>query len=191
VTGAVVLAAGASSRMGRDKAALTLPDGRTFMDAILATLSAAGIEAVRVVVSGTDSRSETVPDTFVVNPDPERGMLSSVQCGLSALPAGTDAALVWPVDHPRVELGTVATIIAACRAHRAPVVVPEHSGKRGHPVMFAGVALSELRALPLTATAADVVHAHEDRIEIEVDDPGVTDDIDDAQAYDRAFGAKP
>ena len=187
MTGAVVLAAGASSRMGRDKSALTLPDGRSFLDAIRATLEQLGIDAVRVVVSA----GETVPDTVVVNPDPARGMLSSVQCGLSALPAGTDAALVWPVDHPRVELGTVATIIAACRAHRAPVVVPKHAGKRGHPVMFAGTALAELRALPLTATAADVVHAHEDRIEIDVDDAGIVDDIDDAQAYERAFGAKP
>src|SRR5262249_10237748 len=110
VTGAVVLAAGASSRMGRDKAALPLPDGRTCLDAIRQTLSVVGIDAVRVVVSGTDSRSETVPDTFVVNPDPSRGMLSSVQCGLSALPGDTDAVLIWPVDHPRVGLGTVAMI---------------------------------------------------------------------------------
>jgi CTP:molybdopterin cytidylyltransferase MocA len=174
--------------MGRDKAGLSLPDGRSFLDAIRGTLALLGIDAVRVVVGPGDPRAG---DGVVVNPDPSRGMLSSVQCGLSALPEGTDAVLVWPVDHPRVGMGTVATIIAACRAQGAPVIVPKYSGKRGHPVLFAGVALGELGALPLTSTAADVVHAHEDRIELDVDDPGVTDDIDDPQTYEQAFGVKP
>jgi molybdenum cofactor cytidylyltransferase len=188
VIGAVVLAAGASSRMGRDKSGLTLPDGRSFLDAIRQTLSVLRIDAVRVVV-GPDSNGSG--EGVVVNPDPSRGMLSSVQCGLSALPEGTDAVLVWPVDHPRVDLGTIATLIAACRAHSAPVVVPRYSGKRGHPVLFAGAALEELRGLPLTATAADVVHAHDDRLEIEVGDAGIVDDIDDPEAYERTFGVKP
>ena len=185
MTGAVVLAAGASSRMGRDKAGLTLPGGRSFLDTIRHTLSLLRIDAVSVVVA-PDAAS--AGEGVVVNPDPSRGMLSSVQCGLSALPEGTDVVLVWPVDHPRVGLGTLATLIAACRAHAAPVVVPKYSGKRGHPVLFAGAALEELRALPLTATAADVVHAHEDRLEREVGDAGVVDDIDDAEAYERTFG---
>ncbi|HJQ99757.1 MAG TPA: nucleotidyltransferase family protein [Candidatus Polarisedimenticolaceae bacterium] len=186
--GAVVLAAGASSRMGRDKSGLTLPDGRSFLDAIRETLSVLRIDAVRVVVGPGDARTG---DGVVVNPDPARGMLSSVQCGLSALPEGTDSVLVWPVDHPRVDLGTVATLIAACRAHAAPVVVPRYSGKRGHPVLFSGAAIEELKALPLTATAADVVHAHDDLLEIEVGDAGIVDDIDDPEAYEKAFGAKP
>lgn len=183
--GAVVLAAGASSRMGRDKAALTLPDGTTFLEAILATLARLHIPAVVVVAPGGSGAG------VVVNPDPSRGMLSSVQCGLSSLPEGIDACLLWPVDHPRVELGTVATIVAASRAHGAPVVVPVFDGRRGHPVLFAGPALEELLRLPLTATAADVVHAHADRLEMAVGDAGVVLDIDDPQAYEQAFGVKP
>ena len=49
----------------------------------------------------------------------------------------------------------------------------------------------ELLRLPLTATAADVVHAHADRLEMAVGDAGVVLDIDDPQAYEQAFGVKP
>ena len=185
--GAVVLAAGRSERMGRSKADLPLPEGGSFLEAILAKLGRLRVGAVRVVVGPHDPRAGG--DGIVVNPDPSRGMLSSVQCGLSSLPDEADAVLLWPVDHPRVEIGTVATLIASFRAHTgASVIVPVHGGRRGHPVLFAGAVLAELSSLPWESSAAEVVHARADRIEIEVDDPAIHDDIDDDAAYARAFG---
>jgi CTP:molybdopterin cytidylyltransferase MocA len=176
VIGAVVLAAGASSRMGRDKSGLTLPDGRSFLDAIRQTLSVLRIDAVRVgrrtgqqrVRRGGGRQPRSLArDALVGAVRPQRAS------------AGTDAVLVWPVDHPRVDLGTDRDADRGVPRALGTVVVPTYSGKRGHPVLFAGAALEELRALPLTATAADVVHAHEDRLEIEVGDAGIVDDIDD------------
>ena len=146
---AIVLAAGASERMGQAKADLQMPGGTSFLESILTTLRRLRVPAW--VVVGPDDRRAAPPGAeLVVNPDPSRGMLSSLQCGLRALPPGTGAVIVWPVDHPRVEPGTIATLIAAQRAHGAPVVLPRKDGRRGHPVVFAGGALEELAGLPDT-----------------------------------------
>lgn len=188
--GAVVLAAGRSERMGRPKADLPIPGAKNFLDAILRKVASLRIGDVRVVVGPGDSRNGT--PGVVVNPDPARGMLSSVQCGLRALPEGADAVLLWPVDHPRVEIGTIATLLAGRRAHPgAGVIVPVHGGKRGHPVLFAGSALAELASLPEGSNAGEVVHGQADRIEIEVDDPAIHDDIDEPADYERVFGRSP
>ena len=183
--GALVLAAGASSRMGVPKWSLPVPpDGLTFLDAILATLREAAVARVRVVVApGAPAAVE-----FVVNPDPARGMLSSVQCGLRALDSGPAAVLLWPVDHPLVTTATVIAMIAARSAWDHPVVVPTFEGRRGHPVLFASRVLPELLAADPAEGARAVVHAHRDRCELAVPDPGVVTGIDTREDYRRAFG---
>ena len=186
--GAIVLAAGSSSRMGRSKATLTLgPLGRTFVDAIAETLDAAGVAAVRVVVAPGLDRT---PRNGVVNPDPSAGMLSSVQCGLRAFREDLDAVLVWPVDHPLVEHETVLAMIAAFRREGTPVVVPIHDGRRGHPVLFAARVIPELLTADPSRCAAAVVHAHDDRLELAVADRGVIQDIDTPEDYTQIFGAE-
>ena len=186
---AVVLAAGASSRMGVPKWSLAAGDrGETFLDAILATLREAGVTTVGVVVRPDFPRSGA---PFVINPDPDRGMLSSLQCGLRALPPAWEAALAWPVDHPLVTAATVRKLIAAFETTRAPIVVPVHAGTRGHPALFAASVHGEIDAAHPGAGARAVVHAHQDRVELRVDDAGVTTGIDDADAYRRAFGVEP
>jgi molybdenum cofactor cytidylyltransferase len=187
VIGAIVLAAGSSSRMGRPKAALTLGrDGPSFVDAITNTLAAAGVSAVRVVVFPGRERPNS---DDVINPNPASGMLSSVQCGVRALPSGLDAVFVWPVDHPLVERDTVIALIAAFRGSAPPVVVPTHDGRRGHPVLFAARVLPELLVADGTRGAAAVVHAHDDRLELPVADRGVLCDIDTPEDYARLVGA--
>ncbi len=180
---AIILAAGSSRRMGRDKARLTIGTrALTFVDAILETLAAAKVEVVRVVVPKGPGRW---PPDSVVNPDPSRGMLSSVQCGLRALPPGIEAVLLWPVDHPLVRRDTLIAMIAAYRAATPPVVVPIFEGARGHPVLFAARVIPELLSADLAGGARTVVHAHDDRREIVVDDRGVIEDIDTPEDYAR------
>jgi molybdenum cofactor cytidylyltransferase len=184
--GAIVLAAGSSSRMGRSKAQLPAgPDGGSFVDTITRTLASAGISEVKIVVA---PGHPAPPRQAVVNSDPSAGMLSSVQCGLRALPESVDAVLVWPVDHPLVKRNTVVAIVAAAKTTGAPVVVPTRSGKRGHPVLFAARVFSELLAADPTLGARSVVHAHDDRLELPVEDVGVVCDIDTPEDYARAFG---
>ena len=181
-----MLAAGASSRMGRPKATLTVgPSGRTFVGAIVETLVAAEVTAVRVVVS--PELDGLTPDG-VANPDPSAGMLSSVQCGLRAFRQPIDAVFVWPVDHPLVTRLTVAAMIGAFRDGNPPVVVPTFEGRRGHPVLFSARLIPELLAADPSRGAREVVHAHGDRVELPVDDRGVIEDIDTPDDYARLFG---
>jgi CTP:molybdopterin cytidylyltransferase MocA len=184
---AVVLAAGASSRMGSPKAHLLASGAASFLDAILATLGDAGIEVVRIVTAP----EVAVADGAVVNPDPSRGMLSSVQCGLGALPPGVDAVLLWPVDHPLVKAATVTSLIEAFRGGGHPVVVPVFEGGRGHPVLFAAALVPELLSADPAVGARAVVHAHADRLELAVPDPGVGADVDTPEDYRRIFGRDP
>ena len=190
---ALVLAAGRSERMGRPKALLPLPDGRSFLETVLDTLAACGVLGVRVVL-GHDAEAVSAAvglpfEAEVENLEWERGMLSSVQAGVRALPAEATGMLLWPVDHPLVREGTLTRILS-CEG-RAPVVVPVHGGKRGHPSLFHADTFSELLAAPQSVGARAVVLAHApDRLDLEVDDPGVVADLDSPQAY-LAFTGRP
>jgi molybdenum cofactor cytidylyltransferase len=183
VIGAVILAAGGSTRMGRDKAMLLAgPDGATFVDAIQKTLRAAGVGVIRVVVAPGRERADRHD---VVNPDPAAGMLSSIHCGLRSLPGELEGVIVWPVDHPLVSTSTVVRLIDAFRGSGAPVVVPSYRGRRGHPVLFAPRVLPELMAADPSFGARSIVHAHADRVELAIDDAGVVSDIDTPADYER------
>lgn len=193
--GAVVLAAGASSRMGRPKALLPY-GGATFLECVLGVLDANGVDAVRVVTApGAEEIRGSVAlpaESWVENPSPESGMLSSVRSGVCALPAGTEAFLLWPVDHPLVRSATVASLVHLWRTRRVPVVVPRHGGRRGHPVLFDASTIPEILSAPDDGGARHVVAAHErDRVELDVGDAGVLADIDTPEAYEAAFGRGP
>jgi CTP:molybdopterin cytidylyltransferase MocA len=184
--GAIVLAAGSSTRMGRIKAHLPAgPNGRSFVDTIAATLASAGVAPVTIVVN---HGLPDPPQDAVVNPNPSAGMLFSLKCGLRSFRESLDAVLVWPVDHPLVKRDTVVAMIAAAKETGAPVVVPTHGGKRGHPVLFAARVFPELLAADPSLGARSVVHAHDDRLELDVEDDGVVFDIDTPEDYERAFG---
>ena len=162
----------------------TGPGGRTFVGAIVDTLATAGVSTLCVVVP---PGLERMVAHGVSNPDPTAGMLSSVQCGLRAFREELDAVLVWPVDHPLVRHETVIAMVAAFRNSGAPIVVPFHDGRRGHPTLFAASVFSELLAADPSRGARGVVHAHEDRIELAVADRGVIVDIDTPEDYARNF----
>lgn len=186
--GAIVLAAGSSSRMGRAKAGLPVgASGITFLETILATLAAAGVADVRVVQAPGD---EPPHPNAVVNPDPSAKMLSSVQCGLRAFDRELGAVLLWPVDHPLVKSESVLAILAAFGASNAPIVVPTYADRRGHPTLFASRVLAELLNADPAKGARAVVHGHTDRLELPVDDPGVVADIDTPEDYALAFGVR-
>ncbi|HEV1285959.1 MAG TPA: NTP transferase domain-containing protein, partial [Bryobacteraceae bacterium] len=116
--------------------------------------------------------------------DPERGMLSSLQCGLALVPSEAEAAMFLPVDHPHLEISTIETLAARFRADHAPVTVPTYAGEHGHPVCIARPLVAELLALSTDAKASDVIHRHVPQtVYVEVSDPAVVTDIDDPSAY--------
>ncbi len=195
VIAGIILSGGASRRMGTPKALLQFR-GETFLDRLIRTFTAVCNPVIVVVGEHADKiRSGILRGAdvlFAVNPDPERGMLSSLQCGLALVPADADAAMFLPVDHPHLQISTIETLAAQFQADRAPVIVPTHAGERGHPVCIARPLINELLALPPDAKASDVIHRHVAQTSyIEVADPAVVTDVDDPAAYADLLARHP
>lgn len=196
VVRAVVLAAGASSRMGRPKAALPLTDvADTFVLRILRTLASAGLpdivvvtgsapEVVRAAAGPVDRRVR-----FVHNPDWQQGQLSSLLAGLTGHHL-FEALLVTLVDVPLVSADTVRRVVQAWRTTRAPIVRPARGDLHGHPVMFDRAVFDELRAADPRVGAKAVVRAHEREIvNVPIEDEGAFVDIDTDDGYRAAVEA--
>ncbi|MCC7152965.1 MAG: nucleotidyltransferase family protein [Bryobacterales bacterium] len=186
---AIILAAGESRRMGEPKALLDF-NGDTFADRLIGTFRSCSVE-VSVVVGADAERIATqmarrVECSLVVNPNPEVGQLSSLQCGLRAAPGDSEGFFVIPVDCPGVRSTTIQLLQ---RAGGDSFVVPRYGGRRGHPVGFRSRIAAEFLGLdPARETARTVVHRHRDTtVYVDVDDPAILWDIDDRQEYLRTF----
>jgi molybdenum cofactor cytidylyltransferase len=176
----IVPAAGKGERFGGAKL-LARIDGDTMLGRTLRSLLNAGVGEV-VVVTAPDAVFDEVallkdPRVRVVkNPDPSRGMFSSIQIGIRE--ASGDPLAVLPADMPFVSSYVIAAVIDACaRTHH--IVVPAHLGKRGHPVAFP----AELRHAILAADAQSTLKAAlagtmAYHFELDVDDSGVLRDVD-------------
>jgi molybdenum cofactor cytidylyltransferase len=193
VIAGIILAAGASSRMGSPKALLDYR-GETFIQRLVRVLSPVCGRVIVVLGYHAAEIRPAIPGSAVItiNPDPDRGQFSSLQTALTALPAEFDGFLFTPVDSPAVESETVERVADEFR-RRDPatlLVIPRiqtSSGpKRGHPVFAARAIAEELLALPPTAMASEVIHGHiPQTIYVDVNDPGILTDIDDREAYRR------
>ncbi len=193
---ALVLAAGASSRMGRPKAALPLGAGLgTVLSRGVAALLDAGVprvvvvagahpDAVRDALDETDARVSVVDNSAWAD-----GQLSSLICGLNAVDDGRiEAVLMTLVDVPLVAPATVRRLIDTWRETRAPIVRPARGDMHGHPVLFDRRIFAELRAADPTRGAKPVVHAHAHEIaNVAVDDEGAFLDLDTPEDYARAL----
>ena len=178
----LILAAGESSRMGADKALLDY-HGSTFLEGLVSLL----LQHVSPVVVVLGHHAEKIQTALparpgleiAVNTNYKAGQLSSLQTGIRALPLDTGGALLTLVDHPAVEDSTIVAMIGRFSGSDAPLVVPRYRGRRGHPVLLSHALLDAIAALPPTASAKQVIHAHLDAaLQLDVDDPGVLRDID-------------
>ncbi len=193
---AVILAAGFSSRMGRDKARLPIPGGGWFLSRLARTFLSAGCPEVMAVVGplGDEVHSaaarERLPIRFGVHPDPSRGQLSSLQEALAVLAGRAPRGLLMaPVDQPLIAADTVRRVGEEWSRSAAPVVRPSRAGRHGQPVLFDASVLDELRAADVSAGARAVVRAHAaEARDVEVEDPGAFEDIDTPEDYRRVFG---
>lgn len=166
--------------MGYPKALLRI-DGTTFVSRVVQTLKAGGCDPVFVVVPEGDETIRVVVErmgaTVLINPDPGEGPVTSLRLALEELDTGVDAIAYLPVDHPVVRPATVAALIQA--AEGQDLVVPVHLGKRGHPALLGRRLFPELADPLLEGGARTVVHRHLEGAKLlEVEDPGVTTDVD-------------
>jgi molybdenum cofactor cytidylyltransferase len=184
---AVVLAAGGSTRMGRPKALLQVGDGRSFVQAIADAACDGGCGGVVIVVGSPhgDELRQALPAgaSSIVNAQPERGMLSSVQAGVAALPAAATGALVWPVDVPLVEPETVRAILSVAPDR---IVVPAHGQRGGHPVRIPRRLFGAVAALDPARGLRALLETHATEVErLGVNDRGVLVDFDTPEDYAR------
>jgi len=188
---AILLAAGRSRRMGRDKLTLGL-DGETVLERSLQNLLDAGVDLVRLVVSPGFEPDDVrgVSDrrvTTVTNPEPEIGLSSSLRTGARNLPEGTNVVLITLADAPLVEASTIRQLVDAFEGLDARIVFPTFRGKQGHPVLWDVSLVPELASIEGDRGAKSVVerHRHEAHA-VPLDDPGVCFDIDTPEDYARA-----
>ena len=180
---AIILSAGKSERMGRPKALLEF-GGKTFLQTILDAVAASRVKHTVVVLGHhREAISEAIRlDHAVFNKDYELGMITSLQTGIRTLP-DCDGAMLFLVDHPVVEPGTIDALIRSFKPGH--IVLPTHDGRRGHPVLFSRAVLDEILDLPSNAGANQVVRKDPQRIvEVPVKSSGVTIDIDTPEQYE-------
>jgi molybdenum cofactor cytidylyltransferase len=186
VIAAVIVAAGRGRRLGEvPKALLRTSGGESFLGAIAEAARQVGARELVVVTGGphravTEAEAARLELAVAVNPAPERGMASSVALGFSFAAAAfaARAALLWPVDHPRVSLATLKALAREATEERA--VIPAYRGRGGHPA-----ALGRSLWLPLARCgdapegARSVLRARPEHVvRLPVDDPFVIRDVD-------------
>jgi molybdenum cofactor cytidylyltransferase len=201
----VILAAGGSSRMGRDKALLPwpptsdpqVPSTASFLSAAIRSLA---LSTDFVIVVAGENEAALAPVAYangasiVTNPDPSRGQFSSLQVGLrEVLNRGRDAAFITLVDRPPANVATIQLLLDSFEAAPQSVwaSVPEYSGKHGHPFVAGREMIEKFLQAPATGSARDIEHRCQEHIQyLSVDDPNVALNINTPEDY-AALVPKP
>jgi molybdenum cofactor cytidylyltransferase len=188
---AILLAAGASRRMGQPK--LILPWGdTTVLGQVVATFSAAGIEKILVVTGGARQQVEglvtqlakTFPVRVCFNPNhASGGMLSSIHAGLAGLGPEVCAALIGLGDQPQVREATIRAICTAYLQTKAELVFPSFKNRRGHPWLASRLSWSEIMALPQSTNPRHFINGYSGRVEYVEADESIMHDLDTPEDY--------
>jgi molybdenum cofactor cytidylyltransferase len=180
--GAIVLAAGRSTRMAPRNKLLELVEGKPIVAHVAAVALASGADPVIVVTGFEASRIEDalrdLNVTIVRNPDFESGLSTSLRTGLGALPPGSDGALILLGDMPAVD-GSVLGDLMAAFTGRDAICVPIHRGQRGNPVLWGRNYFPEMMELVGDVGAKQLAAKHRERVtEVAVASNGILTDVD-------------
>ena len=184
----LVMAAGRSSRMGANK--LLMDDnGKPIVARVVEQALAADLAEIIVVTGHQEAEVRAALAghgvRFVPCADYADGMSASLRCGLKALPADIDAALVLLGDMPRVGTALLRRMIAAFNPTEGrAIIVPSFQGKRGNPVLWDRRFFGEMMELAGDVGARHLIGEHAELVtEIAAEDGGIFLDIDTPEAY--------
>lgn len=159
----IVLAAGASQRMGRNKLFLEL-EGETLLRRAVGRAGAAGLSPVLVVLGyqAEQALQEVSGLTCqpILNPDYAQGINTSTWAGVAAVPAQAKAAIIMLGDMPFVTAGMMATLVERFRGSRAPLVLSEYAGIQAPPTLFDRALLDEYLLMEKDACTKRLVKRH-------------------------------
>lgn len=161
---AVVLAAGSSTRMGRNKLLLDL-GGETLIRRAVRAAVEAGVDEVVVVLGHEELRVRAelagLPCTPIVNPDHAEGAGTSVRTGVRQVAGGADAIVVVLADMPFVTGDMIATLVRRYHETRAPLVASHYGEVQAPPTLYDRALFDELLQIPGERCAKQVVRRHE------------------------------
>jgi len=185
---AIILAAGASQRMGRIKPLLEL-EGETFTEHIAGVLRSARI-LDQVIVIGSEAEEIRKKLTqfegkITINHKWPDGQLSSIIAGLDAIISPDLAGIMLcPVDHPLISQSLLVDLLQGFWKSGKNIIIPSYQGKRGHPVIFGKKLFDEIRNAPPDGGARYVVRSNPgDILEVSTDEEGVILNVDTPSDY--------
>jgi len=186
----IVLAAGRSSRMGRPKALLEADEG-TFLGRAIRLLLGGGCRTVIAVLAAGDEAAADealrAGGVVVRNPDPDSEPIASVRAGLQTV-ADAAAVLVLPVDYPLIGTRTISALIHAWRSSGAPIILPQHEGQTGHPILISRDLFDDVLTGDLPEGLHTLIQQHVDGVlPVRVPDAGIHADVNTPEEYARWF----
>lgn len=188
--GAVLLAAGLASRMGRDKLMMSV-NGVPMLTRAVDLLAAGSLNPIVAVVGQDQVERQAVlagrPVRMVLNPDPRAGLGHSLALGLAALPNDLDGVLVALGDMPLLGSTHLDRLLSGYDGRT--IRVPRHAGRRGNPVLWPRRHLAALGRLTGDRGGRDLLQAYAEDVEmVEMDDDAILTDIDTPEDYAALAG---
>lgn len=184
----VLLAAGTSSRMGRNKMLFEL-NGESVLRGAARRALAAGLSPLLVVLGHEAEKSrpelDGLPCHIVINPQYEQGINSSLKAGISAVPAEARAAVVMLADMPFVTPEMISGLIDRYRSSEAPLVISDYEGVNAPPMLYDRGLFEELLAMTGEGCGRQVVKRHRGEAEVLAWPPSALADIDVPADYER------
>ncbi len=188
--GLIILAAGASTRMGTPKQLLDY-QGRSFIRRIAEAAIASFCQPIIIVLGAYAERIQPelsqLPIQVVKNQHWREGMSSSIQVGLQALLTGNphlEAIAIALCDQPFVSSQTLNRLVEAYRSTGQPIIASEYAGTLGVPVLFNSTLFPKLMALKTTEGAKKLIHEHYPEV-LKIPFSAGAIDIDTPQDYEQ------
>jgi len=186
---AIVLAAGASRRMGEFKQLLRFQD-KSFVEHCVDNLLASRVDEVIIVTGHRDLEVRRAvgdrPVRFAHNADYQSGMTSSIKCGVRVLSAGTRACILALVDQPQIGADLINLLIDIYEKAPALIVMPSYEGRNGHPILIDSSLNEEILTMDPEQGLRQVVRAHLGQVSrVEVSSRAVLEDCDFPEDYQR------
>jgi len=186
---AIVLAAGASTRMGRQKMLLEF-QGQTLIQQVVAQISSSIPGQVRVVYSKhskaiLDLKWNTSP-LFIENSFPEKGMLESIRVGLREVVQSAEAVLIALGDQPVQRPSMITRLLDAYKKNTDQIIIPSIGDKRGHPIFIPHRFFKEVLSSYDDQGLRGLLHAHPEAITmVETHDEEILRDLDTPADLER------